>query len=52
VLTPYWAARLGRQSFTAFQASARGGRLGCRLEGDRALLSGDCVTIAEGSFCG
>lgn len=50
VLTPYWAAQLGRDSFTAFQASPRGGRLGCRLDGDRAVLSGRCVTIVEGRF--
>lgn len=50
ILTPYWAARLGRESFTAFQASARGGHVGCRLSGDRAVLSGDCVTVIEGSF--
>jgi PhzF family phenazine biosynthesis protein len=50
VLTPYWAARLGRPSFTAFQASARGGRVECRLDGDRAVLDGKCVTVIEGSF--
>ncbi|HET8611153.1 MAG TPA: PhzF family phenazine biosynthesis protein, partial [Sphingomonas sp.] len=32
VMTPYWAERLGRNRFTAFQASPRGGRLECRLE--------------------
>jgi len=48
VLTPYWAERLGRSAFTAFQASARGGRLDCRLDGDRAILTGRCVTIVEG----
>lgn len=48
VLTPLWAERLGRDSFTAYQASARGGRLGCRLAGDRAILSGQCVTVMEG----
>ena len=48
VLTPYWAARLGRASFTAFQASKRGGRLTCRLETDRAILGGKCVTVIEG----
>ena len=48
VLTPYWAEKLGRDAFTAFQASARGGRLDCRLEGDRAVLSGWCVTLVEG----
>ena len=50
VLTPYWAAQLGRTSFTAFQASPRGGFLGCRLDGDRAMLSGRCVTVVEGRF--
>jgi predicted PhzF superfamily epimerase YddE/YHI9 len=50
VLTPYWAAQLGQTDFTAFQASARGGLLDCRLEGDRAVLGGRCVTIVEGRF--
>ncbi|SFR96201.1 PhzF family phenazine biosynthesis protein [Sphingomonas jatrophae] len=50
LLTPFWAARLGRAEFTAFQASRRGGRIGCRLEGDRAVLTGQCVTVIEGAF--
>lgn len=50
VLTPYWAKRLGRDRFSAFQASARGGRLSCRLDGDRVVLGGDCVTVIEGTF--
>jgi predicted PhzF superfamily epimerase YddE/YHI9 len=50
VLTAYWAAELGRDSFTAYQASARGGYLGCRLDGDRAWLSGKCVTVVKGRF--
>ena len=32
------------------EASARGGRVGCRLAGDRAVLSGSCVTVIEGTF--
>ncbi len=47
-LTPFWAERLGRDSFTAFQASRRGGRVECRREGDRAILGGRCVTVIEG----
>ncbi len=47
-LTPFWAKRLGRDSFDAVQASARGGRLTCRLAGDRAILGGRCVTVIEG----
>lgn len=49
-LTPFWTERLGRDSFTAHQASKRGGDLTCRREGDRAWLSGQCVTVVEGSF--
>ena len=48
VLTPYWAGRLGRDSFTAFQASKRGGHVACRLAGDRVILGGKCVTVMEG----
>jgi predicted PhzF superfamily epimerase YddE/YHI9 len=50
LLTPYWANELGRDHFTACQASARGGYLGCRRDGDRAWLSGKCVTVVEGKF--
>lgn len=49
-LTTYWAARLGRDSFTAYQASARGGHVGCSLVGDQAILTGQCVTMIEGQF--
>ena len=49
-LTPFWSARLGRDSFTAHQASARGGDLVCRLDGDCAWLGGPCVTVVEGTF--
>jgi len=49
-LTPFWAQRLGRGTFTAHQASRRGGDLACRLEGDRAWLGGPCVTVVEGVF--
>lgn len=50
VMTPYWAARLGRDRFTAYQASARGGHLTCRLDGERVVLGGSCVTVMEGTF--
>ena len=50
VSVPYWAKRLGRDSFTAYQASARGGHLTCRLDGDQVVLGGTCVTVIEGSF--
>ena len=49
-LTPFWASRLGRDRFTAHQASRRGGDLACRLEADQAWLGGECVTVVEGAF--
>jgi PhzF family phenazine biosynthesis protein len=50
VLTPYWAAKLGRDAFSAFQASKRGGHVACRLQGDRVILGGRCVTVIEGAM--
>jgi PhzF family phenazine biosynthesis protein len=49
-LVSYWAKRLGRHQFTAFQASARGGLVQCREAGDRVILGGKCVTVIEGHF--
>jgi PhzF family phenazine biosynthesis protein len=49
-LTPYWASRVGRNEFTALQASARTGVLACRLEQDRVLLGGACHTVIVGQF--
>ena len=49
-LAPYWAPRLGRNEFTALQASKRTGVLHCRLEGDRVLLGGQCHTVIAGQF--
>ncbi|MBB4837709.1 PhzF family phenazine biosynthesis protein [Sphingomonas kyeonggiensis] len=50
VLTPYWAKRLGRDTFSAYQASARGGHIACGLAGDRVILGGKCVTVIVGAF--
>jgi predicted PhzF superfamily epimerase YddE/YHI9 len=44
-LAPYWAGKLGKREFTAFQASARGGIVRVRLEGDRVIIGGQAVTI-------
>lgn len=49
-LAPFWAERLGRDRFTAFQASARGGHLTCTLEGNRVVLGGRCVTVMRGEL--
>jgi PhzF family phenazine biosynthesis protein len=50
VVVPYWAQKLGRDRFTAYQASKRGGLLSCALEGERVVLGGACVTVIEGTF--
>jgi PhzF family phenazine biosynthesis protein len=50
VVAPYWAGVLGKDSFTAYQASARGGYLQCRVAGDRVVLGGSCVTVIEGTM--
>ena len=49
-LAPFWVDRLGRDSFTAWQASRRGGRVDCRLAGGRAILGGRCVTVIAGEY--
>jgi PhzF family phenazine biosynthesis protein len=49
-LVPFWAGRLGRERFTALQASKRSGHLDCELRADRVLLGGQAVTVIEGRF--
>jgi PhzF family phenazine biosynthesis protein len=49
-LTPFWAERLGRNRFTALQASERTGLIDCELSGDRAVLGGHAITVIEGYF--
>jgi PhzF family phenazine biosynthesis protein len=49
-LGPYWAERLGKSEFTAFQASARGGVVRVRLQGDRVVLGGQAVTVMTGEL--
>ena len=47
LIAPYWAKRLGKTELTARQASARGGTLLCRLEGDRVFLAGQAALFAK-----
>ena len=47
-LAPYWANRLRKKEFRAFQASQRGGEITCRFRGDRVELEGACVFYLEG----
>ncbi len=50
VLTPYWAARLGKEQLTARQISARGGELTCTLRDDRVTIAGRAVLYLEGAI--
>jgi len=45
-----WLAAPGGPRFVGRQASARGGIVGMRLEGDRVILSGHAVTVTEGKL--
>lgn len=45
LLTPYWAEKLGKTQLSAYQASARGGRLQVRLEGERVFITGEAAII-------
>jgi predicted PhzF superfamily epimerase YddE/YHI9 len=47
-LGPFWAARLGKDELVGYQASARGGVVRVRLEGNRAHLGGQAVTVLRG----
>ena len=49
-ITPYWCARLGRNSLDARQLSRRGGALRCRLDGARVLLEGRCADYLVGEI--
>jgi len=49
-LIPYWAERLGKTELTARQISARGGRLWCRLDGQRVHIAGHAVLYLEGTI--
>lgn len=50
VITPFWAGRFGRTWFSAHQASARGGWLGCALDGDAVVLTGHARTVIRGQY--
>lgn len=49
-LTPYWTKKLGKETLTAIQLSARRGQLTCRCQGDRVLISGNARTYLTGTI--
>ncbi|RDV07903.1 PhzF family phenazine biosynthesis protein [Sphingorhabdus pulchriflava] len=48
MLVPYWCNKLAMSELRAFQASARGGELFCRMQGDRVAISGFCAPYLTG----
>lgn len=48
ILVPYWAERLDKAELRAYQCSARGGELHCRLEGERVKIAGRALLLASG----
>jgi PhzF family phenazine biosynthesis protein len=44
-LAPYWQRYLNKSEFVAYQASERGGEVRVCLQDDRAILSGQAVTV-------
>ena len=49
-LGPYWARKMEKAVFAAYQASERGGELRVRLQEDRVILGGQAVTILRGEL--
>ena len=49
-LTKYWAAKLNKNKFNAFQPSLRTGRMTTELLQDKVLIYGEAVTVFEGEF--
>jgi predicted PhzF superfamily epimerase YddE/YHI9 len=49
-LGPFWGERLGKRELSGYQASARGGTVLIRLEGERVHLGGQAVTMLRGEL--
>jgi PhzF family phenazine biosynthesis protein len=49
-LADFWGKRLGKTTFLAYQASARGGELRVELRGERVRLGGRAVILARGEL--
>jgi len=49
-LAPYWAEKLNKNKFLAYQASDRGGNIKIRLGKDRVYLSGQAITVLKGEL--
>ena len=50
LLVSYWNSKTGNSSFIATQNSKRGGKLICKLKGDRVLMSGYATLYMKGEI--
>ena len=50
-IAPYWAAKLGKNKLTAYQASQRGGILHCHIKGNKITLAGATSLYSIGELC-
>ena len=50
-LGPFWQKKTGKNSFTAYQASQRGGLVKVKMAEKNVLLEGQAVTIFRGVIC-
>lgn len=49
-LSPFWSKRFGRNELVGYQASARGGVVRVRLDGERVHIGGQAVTVLTGEL--
>jgi predicted PhzF superfamily epimerase YddE/YHI9 len=47
-LAAYWRKHLHKDSFVAYQASARGGVVRVQIQRDRAILGGQAAVVSKG----
>jgi PhzF family phenazine biosynthesis protein len=52
LLAPFWAEKMNKNEFAAYQASARGGTLHLRLEDERVKITGSAVIVFKGQLFG
>lgn len=50
LLVPYWQMVTGKDTFNAVQASKRGGKLFCQINGNRIKVGGSAITFFEGEI--
>lgn len=49
-IVPYWSEKLNKLKLECQQLSARGGAIYCELQGNRVLMSGQCVLFLKGDI--